>query len=146
MIICDTREKKWSHIENYFKEHDVPYKIEKLDTGDYFNPNKPNIVIDRKGSIDEVFSNLSKGKENILRFTHECQRAKKSGLRFIVLIESGTLASVKDVAAIETATHSRYTGKWLVNEMFRLTVAYGVEWRFCPKHKTAKTILQLLEV
>lgn len=145
MIICDSREKCWFHIENYFKENGIEYKVEKLDTGDYFNPANPGIVIDRKGNIDEVFSNLSKGKNNIYRFTHECQRAKKAKLRFIVLIESGTLKEVKDVAAIESATHSRYTGKWLVNEMFRLTVAYGVEWQFCPKHKTAKKIIELLE-
>lgn len=146
MIICDTREKNWSHIENFFKEHSIPYKVEKLDVGDYFSTDSPNIVIDRKANINEVFINLSKGKENIIRFTHECQRARKENKRLIVLIQSEKLTSVDDVAKIERNYFSRYTGKYLVNEMFRLSVAYGVEWKFCKRKDYAKTILQLLGV
>lgn len=146
IVICDSRERCWSHIEWYFKEHNIPYRVEKLDTGDYFNPDNPSVVIDRKGDISEVFSNLSNGKNNIIRFTKECKRAKKSKLRFIVLIESPTLTSTKDVAAIESAKYAKYTGKALANEMFRLTMAYGVEWQFCKKNETAGKILDLLEV
>ena len=146
MIIVDSREKKWTFIQSYFVENKIGYAVKKLDVGDYCNTDSPNIVIDRKANINEVFINLSKGQENIIRFTHECQRACKENKRLIVLIQSEKLTSVEDVAKIERNYFSRYTGKYLVNEMFRLSVAYGVEWKFCKRKDYAKTILQLLGV
>lgn len=58
-IIVDSREKKWKHIKEYFDEHKIKYRVEKLDVGDYtFELNNyPNLdldnkfIIERKGSL-----------------------------------------------------------------------------------------------
>lgn len=143
MIIVDSREKKWSHIKEYFDKNNIEYKVEKLDEGDYFNTEHPEVVIDRKQNLQEICGNLAKGEENIIRFCKESKRAREKHLRFIVLIEGTTCKSVKDISGWKSK-YSYHTGKWLVNKMFDLTVAYGVEWMFCRKNQTAKEILRLL--
>lgn len=145
MIVVDSREKKWEHIKRYFDSHDIEYVFpQKLDEGDYFNTEHPLIVIDRKANLQEVCTNLQRGSENIIRFTNEAKRAKKKGMRFIVLIEGTNCVNAKDVANW-SSKYSKHTGKWLMNRMFDLTMAYGVEWVFCKKNHSAKKILELLE-
>lgn len=145
MIIVDSRERKWEHIQKYFDSHEIEYVFpQKLDTGDYLNTENPFVVIDRKANLQEICSNLSKGKENIVRFTKEAKRAKEKGMRFIVLIEGTNAKTTKDLASWKSK-YSKHTGKWLVNQMFSLTLAYNIEWVFCKKNETAKKILELLE-
>jgi len=145
MIIIDSREKKWEHIQKYFDSHEIEYVFpQKIDTGDYLNTENPFVVIDRKASLQEICCNLSKGEENIKRFTREVKRAKESHTRFIVLIEGTNAKSVKDIANWKSKYYKN-TGKWLVDQMFNLTISYNVEWVFCKKSETAKKILELLE-
>lgn len=143
MIIVDTREKEWLHIQRYFEDKNIQYEIKKLDTGDYFNTDNPAVLIDRKANLQEVCSNLSKGKSNISRFTHECKRAFDENVRFIVLVEGTNCKTVSDVSSWKSK-YSKHTGKWLSNEMFRLFCAYQVEWVFCRKNETPRKILELL--
>lgn len=35
VYIFDTREKKNDHIKAYFERHGIPFKVQKLDEGDY---------------------------------------------------------------------------------------------------------------
>lgn len=145
MIVIDSREKKFSHIEEYLKRNGVPYVFpQKMDVGDYCNTERPGIVIDRKADLQELCSNLSKGKNNHTRFVAECRRAFNQHLRFIVLIEGTNCKNAADVKEWKSK-YSSHTGQWLAREMFRLTMAYGVEWEFCRKNETAKRILELLE-
>lgn len=145
MIEVDSREKKWEHIQKFFDEKEVEYVFpKKLDTGDYYNTDNPLVVIDRKANLQEICMNLSRGEENIVRFTREVKRAKENNMRFIVLIEGTSAKTTKDIANWKSK-YSTHTGKWLVEKMFSLTVAYGVEWVFCKKNETAKKILELLE-
>lgn len=145
MIVIDSREKKWEHIKKYFDDNKVEYLFpKKLDAGDYMNTEKPLIVIDRKANLQEICSNLSSGAENIIRFTKEAIRAKENGIRFIVLIEGTAARTTRDVAKWKSK-YTKHTGKWLVNKMFEMTLAYNVEWVFCKKNETAKKILELLE-
>ena len=143
MIIIDSREKKFEHIENYFKANDIPYEVKKLETGDYFNTENPSVTIDRKSNLQEICSNLSKGQENYSRFVRECKRAFVSKMHFIVLIESEECSCTEDLKEWQSK-FSKHTGRWLVNEMFRLTMAYNVDWRFCRKSETAERILEIL--
>ena len=144
MIIVDSREKQWEHIQRYFDEHNIEYVYpQKLDTGDYLNTEYPVVVIDRKASLQELCGNLSRGKGNIIRFTAECRRAKEDQKKMIVLVEGTAAKTVKDVAKWRSK-YSKHTGKWLTDEMFNLTRAYDVEWRFCKKSETAKLILEIL--
>lgn len=79
VIIVDSRENKWQHIEEYFKKNKIKYRIEKLDVGDYtFElPNYSHLkldnlfLIERKGSLDELAGNFTKGRE---RFKREFER------------------------------------------------------------------------
>lgn len=145
MIIIDSREKKWEHIQKYFDKHEIRYVFpQKLDTGDYANTENPFVVIDRKANLQEICGNLSNGKNNIVRFVNEAKRAKQNRIRFIVLIEGTSAKSAKDIAKWKSK-YSKHTGKWLIDKMFQLTVAYNVEWVFCRKNETAKKILEILE-
>lgn len=144
MIVIDTREKKFEHIEHYFKQNGIQYEIRKLDTGDYFNTDNPSVVIDRKANLQEICTNLSNGKSNYSRFVRECRRAFDEHIRFVVLIEGTNYKEVKDIKNWQSK-FSRHNGRWLSNEMFRLTMAYKVEWQFCKRNETAKKILEVLE-
>lgn len=144
MIIVDSREKKWEHIRKYFDEHGIEYEFpQKLDVGDYINSEYPVIVIDRKANLQELCGNLSRGKENIIRFTAECRRAKEQQKKMIVLVEGTSAKTVKDVAKWKSR-FSKHTGKWMTDAMFDLTISYDVEWRFCKKSETARLILEIL--
>lgn len=145
MIIIDSREKKFDHIRNYFDKNNVPYEFpHKLDVGDYWNTENPNVVVDRKANLQEICMNLSRGEANIVRFTKECRRAKEKHMRFVVLIEGTSIKSVRELQGWKSK-YSKHTGKFLTDKMFELTVAYNVEWVFCKKNETAKKILELLE-
>lgn len=143
MIIIDSREKQFGHIEDYFKAHFIPFHIAKLETGDYLNTDNPSVLVDRKANLEEINSNLSWGKSNRSRFARECQRAFKEHKRFVVLIEGTSYRTVEEIKAWQSR-FSSHNGKWLANEMFRLTMAYGVEWQFCRKNETPKRILEIL--
>lgn len=144
MLIVDTREKRWKHIEEYLWSHNIEYKIQKLDIGDYMLTENPRICIDRKANLDEISSNLMSGKENYHRFLKEVKRAKSSGIKLIVLIEGTSCKCVEDVK-LWRSKYSNITGGWLFKQMKNLTYGYGVEFRFCRSNQTAKTIMKLLK-
>lgn len=144
MLIVDSREKKWKHIEDYLWAHNIEYKIQKLDFGDYMLTEKPNICIDRKANLDEISQNLMSGKGNYHRFLKEVKRAKSSGVHLVILIEGTCCKSMEDVKQWQSK-HSRITGGWLYTQMKNLSYAFGVEWRFCGTNMTAKEILKILE-
>ena len=143
MILIDTRERKYSHIEEYFLANGIEYEKKKLDVGDYLNTDNPKVVIDRKANLQEICVNLSKGKENYSRFARECKRAFDSHMTLIVLIEGTNCRDLADIKDWKSK-YSKHTGRWLYNEMFRLTMAYGIKWKLCKKNETAKKILELL--
>lgn len=144
MIVIDTREKKYAHIEEYFKKNNICYCKRKLSTGDYYNTENKTVLIDRKANLQEICQNLSYGKENRTRFWKECKRAFEHNVKFIVLIEGTSIQSVSELSKWKSK-YSKHTGKWLASEMFNLSRAYNVEWQFCKKNETAKKILELLE-
>ena len=47
-LVVDTREQKYEHVTNYFDSAGITWERQKLDVGDYFNPDNPSIVIDRR--------------------------------------------------------------------------------------------------
>ena len=94
-IIIDTREKEIDHIEKAFKKNNIDYIRRALRIGDYIVEGLggyvPNIVIERKASIDELVGNLldtsTKDENGNNRFTRELLRAKRANKKFILLIE-----------------------------------------------------------
>lgn len=144
MLIVDSREKKWKHIEAYFWAHNIEYKVSKLDVGDYTTTANELISIDRKANLDEIGGNLSSGQGNYHRFLKEVKRAKLNGIKLIVLIEGTNCKTLEDVKKWRSK-YSKITGAWLYRQMKNLSYAYGVEWRFCRTNQTAKEILTILE-
>lgn len=94
-IIIDTREKQIDHILKAFEKNNISYERRALPMGDYIiegpNGHVPNVVIERKASIDELVGNLldtsTKDENGNNRFTRELIRAKRANKKFILLIE-----------------------------------------------------------
>lgn len=144
MYIFDTRERKNNHIINYFQRHEIPFEIKKLNTADYMNTENPTVVIDRKRNLNEVAQNLC--SKDSSRFWREVRRSYKEKLKFIVLVEHGRqIKSLSDVANWESK-YSKTTGKQLQSEMYRVGIAYNIEWMFCDKRSTGKIIYERLMV
>lgn len=156
MIICDSREKKNSHILAYFEKNKIPYKVQKMAVADYMVDAKDKLVVDRKQNLEEVCSNLTyRGKtaaenggkkipSDVARFWREIRLAHDNGIKVIVLVEHG--ANVRKLAdvAMWNSAKSRMSGRKLLDEMDRVATAYGVEWEFCTKAETPKRILEIL--
>ena len=95
-VKVDTREKVNEHIVNKFIENNIDYKLEKLNIGDYaivdVNGYMPNIVIERKASLDELLQNLidrnSFDDSQCNRFHRELIKAEALGMRVILLLEN----------------------------------------------------------
>jgi ERCC4-type nuclease len=143
MYIFDSREKKNRHIKDFFERHDIPYKVEKLDVGDYMLEGKP-VVIDRKQNLTELSTNLM-NREDHARFWREVRRAKEQGIKLIVLCEhGGKIKSIQDVAQWKSK-YTTVSGRALMEEIYKCHISYGVEFLFCDKRSTGRRITELLE-
>lgn len=141
MIIVDSREKKNQHILDYFDRVSEPYEIRKLSTGDYMDPFSPFMTIDRKRNLEELAGNVCTPDN---RFWREVRRSKEEGLKMIVLVEhGGQIRSLNDVPKW-SSKYTRVTGRRLYDELFKIHVAYQVEFLFCDKRSTGRRILELL--
>lgn len=143
-IIIDSREKKCDHIKAWFEKNGIEYSVQKLDVGDFMFPDNPSVSVDRKQNLSELSKNLMNKKDHS-RFWKEVRRAKESGIQLYVLCEhGGKIKSIKDVSQ----WHDKYSGvdgRTLMNEIFRVHIAYGVEFLFCDKRCTAKKIIEILK-
>ena len=94
-VVIDTREKQIDHILKAFKKNNIDYIRRTLPIGDYIIEGPrgyvPNVVIERKASIDELVGNLldtsTKDENGNNRFIRELIRAKRANKKFILLIE-----------------------------------------------------------
>ena len=87
IVLIDTREQDL-HILRKLDSLNIPYKRKKLDFGDYSFEWKDKsyeneIVIERKGSLDEIIGNFTNGRK---RFQNEFERSK--GCKVILMVES----------------------------------------------------------
>ena len=97
IILIDSREKQNQHILSYFDKQGIAYKKEKLDYGDYsfllpsaatgqgdiFFHN--DIVIERKGSLEELSGNLAQERE---RFEKEFLTARNNNAKIYLMVEA----------------------------------------------------------
>lgn len=142
--IFDTREKRNEHIKAYFEKHGIEYISWKLGVGDYQIEGKPQISVDRKRNLQELSKNLMNAKDHS-RFWKEVRRAKEQKIKLVVLVEhGGQIKSIEDVAKW-TDKYSGVSGRNLANEIYRVHIAYGVEFLFCDKRSTARRIIEILE-
>lgn len=143
MIIVDSREKKNSHILKYFITHDIDYVVQKMDVADYQIQGKENLVIDRKQNLDELSRNLTNRSDHA-RFWKEVRRAKERGIKMIILCEHG--GQIKDITSVANwkSKYSTVSGRHLMEEIYRVHIAYGVDFLFCDKRSTGRRIVELL--
>ena len=140
--LFDSREKKNAHVKAYFDKHGLPYKIAKLDVGDYMLDGG-HVSVDHKQNLSELATNLMNAADKS-RFWREVRRAREQGITLIVLCEhGGKIKSVKDVPSWNSK-YSPVTGRALMGEMYRLSVSYGVRFEFCDKRSTGRRIAELL--
>lgn len=150
MLIVDSRE-QWTqarskdlHIKRYLDRHNIQYEIRKLDCGDYMTEDNPILTVDRKQSLEELARNLM-NKSDSSRFWREVRRAHASGIKLVILVESGpAVLSINDVPKWKSK-YTQVTGRRLIDEMIRLEMSYGVRWEFCSKASTGKRIMEILE-
>lgn len=94
VILVDSREKKNSHILEYFEKNGIAYRKEKLEYGDYsfmipatdghiyFHR---DCVLERKASLEELSGNLAQERE---RFEKEFLKAGNDGAKTYLMVEA----------------------------------------------------------
>ena len=143
-VIIDSREKKCEHIKKWFDKNNIEYEIKKLDVGDFMLPDNPKISVDRKQNLSELSRNLT-NKADHSRFWKEVRRAREQGVKLYILCEhGGKIKSIQDVA-LWNDKYSGVNGRSLMNEIYRVHIAYGVEFLFCDKRVTARKIIEILQ-
>ncbi len=148
VIIVDTREKPRAivRILAEFDRQGVKYVRRALNFADYFNPEKPDVIIDRKQNLLEVAGNVVQERKRFLREVERCNRA---GCHMIVLIEhSPRIRKLEDVIGWENprlkVSPLAVSGERLFRIMKAIEIKYGIEWQFCGKAQTGKRIIEVL--
>lgn len=167
-IIQDTREqaKKHNHVLDGFQQLGISVVRSKLFVGDYTRIDNMTVCVDTKKDLQEVYSNLIQDHR---RFTDECKAAFSAGIKLIVLVEESRISSVQDVAAWRNPRVTKWeklrdahrqgkrmkeqlspyppvsSGR-LAKAMQTIAERYHIEWRFCDKADTARTICEILGI
>lgn len=140
-IIVDSREKKCDHIKKWFDKHGIEYEIRKLDEGDYQIAGQPNISVDRKKDMQEMYNCVVNDKS---RFYKEVRRCHQKGIKLYVLIEhGGQIKSLADVPSWKPK-YGTITSREIADRLYRLHISYGVEFLFCDKRSTGRKIIEIL--
>ena len=168
MIFEDSRQHRGKHdnINAWLILHDVEIQRTKLFAGDYTLPTDQSVCIDTKFGLQEVYGNLIQDHR---RFTEECTRAFSAGIRLIVLVEQSGVKTVQDVAKWQNPRVMRWerlrdahkagkqmnkplspyppvSSERLAKAMQTIAERYHIEWRFCDKADTARTICEILGI
>ena len=151
IIQIDTREKPMAiqKILQDFKEHDVTYYRSKLYAGDYMNPKKPDVVVDRKQNLSEICGNVGASQELHDRFRNEIIRANEIGIKVIVLIEHGhgykSMEDIKFWHNPRLAKHPKATdGPKLYKILHTMCNKYDMDVLMCDKSETGARIREIL--
>jgi ERCC4-type nuclease len=137
VVLVDTREQNHEHIWRYFLQRDINFEEKKLDTADYscYLPKNEDlgimrpifftdsILIERKGSLDELAGNLTKDRT---RFESELLRAK--GTNIALMVENATYADV-----VMGRYRSEYKPKSFVATLATFSARYGLDVNFVEK-------------
>lgn len=140
-IWIDSREKKCDHIKAYFDRHGIEYEVRKLDEGDYQIDGQPQISVDRKKDMSEMYNCVVNDKS---RFYKEVRRCHDKGIKLIVLIEhGGQIKSLADVPKWKPK-YGTISSREIAERLYRLHISYSVEVLFCDKRSTGRRIIELL--
>ena len=147
-IVVDTREKPRAivRIMKTFEAEGIEVVRRALPFGDYCDPDRPGIVIDRKQNLLEVAGNLVQQRA---RFLREVERANRAGCRLIILVEhSNRIRTLEDVIMWNNprlkVSPLAVDGPRLFRIMHAMGNRFGFEWAFCDKIHTGQKIIELL--
>ena len=147
-IIIDSREKPRAitKILAEFDRQGIQVVRRALNFADYWNPDNPCKIIDRKQNLLEVGSNVVQDRK---RFLREIERCNRAGCHMIVLVEhGGRIRSLEDVINWKNprlkVSPLAVSGERLYKIMKQLELTYGIEWQFCSKVQTGKKIIEIL--
>lgn len=145
-ILVDTREQKWSHIENSLKATETAYTRHKLNYGDYTcKAIKPcgepvsladNVVIERKANLDELAQNFTKGRQ---RFDREFKRAVEDNAKVFLMVEN---ASWEDID--NHIYRSKFPPKSYKATLFSWQARYNITIIFCKPQQSGDIIKGIL--
>lgn len=144
LVIIDSREQKYEHITDYLDKIKVPWKIEKLDVGDYsFElPNYPELELDRKyiielkGSLDEVAGNFTKGRA---RFKRMFERLEDDQVIHLVL-ENFTWQRL-----LNGSYRSKFNPKAFKATLIAWSIRYDFKYHIVTTRDTGEIIYEILE-
>ena len=148
VIVADTREKPRAivRILDTFMKEGITVVRRALNFADYWNPDNPGVIIDRKQNLQEVCGNVVQGRK---RFVREIERCNRNKCHLIVLVEHG--GKIKSLADVINWKNPRLrespyavSGERLFKIMTAMANYYGIEWQFCSKQNTGKRIIELL--
>ena len=148
VIFADTREKPRAivRILDTFRKEGITVVRRALNFADYWNPDNPGVIIDRKQNLQEVCGNVVQGRK---RFVREIERCNRNKCHLIVLVEHG--GKIKSLADVINWKNPRLrespyavSGERLFKIMTAMANYYGIEWQFCSKQNTGKRIIELL--
>lgn len=150
-IIVDTREKPHAiqSILNYFDANGYEYEKKKLDYGDYMNPKRSKLVIDRKQNIKELAYNCTTEHERLLR---EIKRAQDDGAHIVFLVEQnryidrGEWVQVNDIVDLYlwTSPYTQVRGEKVYRILSDWVRKLPISFVFCDKRQTGRIITELL--
>lgn len=143
-IIIDSREQKYKHITAWFAENKIDWDIKKLNVGDYQIEGNPHISIDRKQDLNELSRNLTNPKDHS-RFLKEIRRSKLHNIKLIILCEHGNgIKSISDIYNWKDR-YRNMPGSKLAQKIYKINVAYNIDFVFCEKSKTGENIIKILQ-
>ena len=148
IIIEDTRQQSGKHNQKqaYFAAHSIKVIRSKLPVGDYANIKDLSVIVDTKKDIQEIISNVTKQHA---RFIAECELAKESGIKLIVLIENKDgVSSISDLYKWYNY-RKRYspkatTGATLAKILTGISINHGVTFEFCSPAEAGAKVIELL--
>jgi ERCC4-type nuclease len=142
-IISDSRERKNDHILTWFKDNNISYKVEKLDSGDYslILPNYPELdldrkfLIERKANLDELSNNLTKDRD---RFHREFERLGEFDKMHLV-IENATFKKM-----LSGSYRSSFSPKAYLASLLTFAIRYDINVWFTTPAETGQIIYSIL--
>ena len=150
-LLIDTREKPKAiqSIMRTIERMGIPYERTKLLFGDYQDYNRPEVVIDRKQSIQELAQNCTRDH---VRFRAELDRAKKAGAKLVILVEQNRYKDGDEWRAVEditdlmywTSPHTTIRGEKVYRVLRGWMAKYNIDVQFCDKRNTGKRILEII--
>ena len=146
VCLVDTREQDTPRLRARLRQIGYQYDREKLDVGDYsakfplpsgeWYTLKDKVCIERKMNLDELCHCFCQDRE---RFEREFERAKKTGTRLYLLVESATW---------ESAYAGKYRSKMRAEAFVASILAYLARYNcivvFCKPETTGKLIRDIL--